>query len=213
MPLRLPNSLSAVCCWQFWLIRFFSFNTKKLFNPLTYFQCWLIIAGQLRQYFCNLSEVETSRAKNSWLQERIQLSADIKNTNTARNTILYYINIQSTIYFAQIYNTNQLGFGSDKVVFWALLSRMYESNHKENKITLQCTVHLYSLLIDYLMADFKHSQIRQLGAEIESISLLCLNAHCHIKFLCADLRFGLLRLSTMKKMSSHAQIGPQGDEK
>ena len=76
---------------------------------------------------------------------------------------------------------------------------MYESNHKGNKSTLQCTVHLYSLLIDYLMADFKHSQIRQLGAEIESISLLCLNAHCRVKFLCADLRFGLLRLSTMKK--------------
>ena len=76
---------------------------------------------------------------------------------------------------------------------------MFESNHKENKSTVQCTVHLYSLLIDYLMADFKHSQIRQLGAEIESISLLCLNAHCRVKFLCADLRFGLLRLSTMKK--------------
>ena len=49
---------------------------------------------------------------------------------------------------------NQLGFGSDKVVFCALLS-----NHKENKSTVQCTVHLYSLLIDYLMADFKDSQI------------------------------------------------------
>ena len=61
------------------------------------------------------------------------------------------------------------------------------------------TVHLYSLIIDYLMADFKHSQIRQLGAEIESISFLCLNAHCREKILCADLRFGLLRLSTMKK--------------
>ena len=96
-------------------------------------------------------------------------------------------------------NFNQLGFGSDKVVFWALLSNMFKSNHKENKSTVQCTVHLYSLLIDYLMADFKHSQIRQLGAEIESISLLCLNAHCRVKFLCADLRFGLLRLSTMKK--------------
>ena len=76
---------------------------------------------------------------------------------------------------------------------------MFKSNHKENKITVQCTVHLYSLLIDYLMADFKDSQIRQLGAEIENISLLCLNAHCRVKFLCADLRFGLLRLSTMKK--------------
>ena len=94
---------------------------------------------------------------------------------------------------------NQLGFGSDKVVFWALLSNMFKSNHKENKITVQCTVHLYSLLIDYLMADFKHSQIRQLGAEIESISLLCLNAHCRVKFLYADLIFELLRLSTMKK--------------
>ena len=94
---------------------------------------------------------------------------------------------------------NQLGFSSDKVVFRELLSRMFESNHKENKSTVQCTVHLYSLLIDYLMADFKHSQIRQLGAEIESISLLCLNAHCRVKFLCADLRFGLLRLSSMKK--------------
>ena len=92
---------------------------------------------------------------------------------------------------------NQLGFGSDKVVFWALLSSMFAI--KKNKITVQCTVHLYSLLIDYLMADFKDSQIRQLGAEIESISLLCLNAHCRVKFLCADLRFGLLRLSTMKK--------------
>ena len=49
------------------------------------------------------------------------------------------------------------------------------------------------------MADFKDSQIRQLGAEIESISLLCLNAHCRVKFLCADLRFRLLRLSTIKK--------------
>ena len=43
---------------------------------------------------------------------------------------------------------------------------MFESNHKENKSTVQCTVHLYSLLIDYLMADFKDSQIRHLGAEI-----------------------------------------------
>ena len=65
--------------------------------------------------------------------------------------------------------------------------------------TVQCTVHLKSLLIDYLMADFKHSQIRQLGTEIESISLLCLNAHCRVKFMCADLRFGFLRLSTIKK--------------
>ena len=48
------------------------------------------------------------------------------------------------------------------------------------KSTVQCTVLLYSLLIDYLMADFKHSLIRQLGAKI---SLLCLNAHC-VKFLC-----------------------------
>ena len=87
---------------------------------------------------------------------------------------------------------------------------MYESNHKENKSTLQCTVHLYSLLIDYLMADFKHSQIRQLGAEIESISLLCLNAHCHVKFLCADLRFGLLRLSTMKKCPHMLRLDHRG---
>ena len=50
---------------------------------------------------------------------------------------------------------------------------------------------------DYLMADFKHSQIRQ--AEIESIDLLYLNVHCLVKFLCADLRFGLLRLSSVKK--------------
>ena len=66
------------------------------------------------------------------------------------------------------------------------------------KTRVECSVQ-YSLLIDYLMADFKDSQIWQLGSEIESISLLCLNAHCCVKFLCTDLRLGLLRLSTMKK--------------
>ena len=98
------------------------------------------------------------------------------------------------------FDYNQLGFGSDKVVFCELLSSMFESNDKENKSIVQCTVHLYSLLINYLMADFKYSQIRQLLAEIENISLLCLNAHCRVKLLCADLRFGLLRLSTIKML-------------
>ena len=37
------------------------------------------------------------------------------------------------------------------------------------------------------------------GNEIESIDKRCFNVHCHIQFLCTDLRFGFLRLSTIKK--------------
>ena len=28
---------------------------------------------------------------------------------------------------------------------------------------------------------------------------MCLNAHCRVKFLCADIRYGFLRLSTIRK--------------
>ena len=59
------------------------------------------------------------------------------------------------------------------------------------------------------MVDFKHAQIRQQRAEIVSIDLICLIAHCRVKS-CADLKIEFLRLSSIKKMFSHAQIGPQG---
>ena len=59
---------------------------------------------------------------------------------------------------------------------------------------VQCTAYYF----DYLMVDFKHSQIRQQRAEIVSIDLICLIVHCPVN-LCADLRIEFLRLSSIKK--------------
>ena len=53
--------------------------------------------------------------------------------------------------------------------------------------------------IEYQQKMSSHAQIRPQEAEIESIVKRCLNVHCCIKFLCADLRFGFLRLSIIKK--------------
>ena len=62
---------------------------------------------------------------------------------------------------------------------------------------------------DYLMIDFKHAQIWQLKAEIVSIDLICLNAHCHVKS-CADLRIEFLRLSSIKKCLHMLKLDHRG---
>ena len=64
---------------------------------------------------------------------------------------------------------------------------MYESNHKENKSTLQCTVHLYSLLINYLMADWwVGGGMRPNTATSRSLLLLLLLRPCQLFVITCD---------------------------
>ena len=56
--------------------------------------------------------------------------------------------------------------------------------------------------IEYYKKMSSYAPIGPQRAEIESIIKTCLNVHCRVKFLCADLKFGILRLSTIK-IGSH----------
>ena len=64
---------------------------------------------------------------------------------------------------------------------------------------LKCNAQIIFPETEYYQKMSSLAQIRPQEAEIESIIWRCLKVHCRTKFFGADLRFGFLRLSTIKK--------------